>query len=100
MLKVDSRTNIDGTQPVRDRPLPHVGVYLVEDQALIRECLRAMLDLEPNLEVVGESAEAEPALQELNHLDVDVVLMDIKLPGLSGLDVISRLIHASRALRP
>ena len=71
--------------------MSHIGVYLVEDQALIRECLRAMLDLEPNLEVVGDSAEAERALQELNNLDVDVVLMDIKLPGLNGIEATRRL---------
>ncbi len=64
-----------------------IRVYLVEDQALIRESLCAMLELEPGIEVVGEAAEGDRALQELETIDVDVVLMDIGLPGRDGIEI-------------
>ncbi len=68
-----------------------IKVYIVEDQALIRESLRAMLDLEQDIEVSGEAASAEQALQELKTLDVDLVLMDIGLPGMDGIAAASAL---------
>ena len=61
-------------------------IYLVEDQAILRESLGAMLELETELEVVGETGDAEQALLELETLDVDVVLMDIRLPGMDGIE--------------
>lgn len=69
-----------------------IRVYIVEDQALIRQCLRAMLDLEEDFRVVGEAEAAEEALEDLQSDDVDLVLMDIGLPGIDG-------IAATRALR-
>ncbi len=60
-------------------------VYLVEDQELIRKSLRAMLELEPEIEVVGEAPEANQALQEIEAPGVDIVLMDIGLPGMDGI---------------
>ncbi len=73
-----------------------IRVYLVEDQALIRESLRAMLELEPGIEVVGEAAEGDWALQELETIDLDVVLMDIGLPGRDGIEIT----HLLRQKRP
>ena len=77
---------------MRERSSPQIRVYIVEDQALIRETLSATLDLEQSIEVRGMAAEAEQALQELRTLDVDLVLMDIGLPGVDG-------ITATRALK-
>ena len=54
-----------------------------------------MLEREADVEVVGESAEAERALQELYALDVDVVLMDIRLPGMTGIEA-TRLLKEKR----
>ena len=68
-----------------------IKVYIVEDGALIRECLRAMLDLEQDVKVVGEAASAEEALQELKTLDVDLVLLDIGLPGMDGITAAATL---------
>ncbi len=61
-------------------------VYIVEDQALFRECLRAKFELEGGVEVVGEADNGEQALRDLSALDVDVVLMDIGLPGMDGIE--------------
>ncbi len=71
--------------------MSNIKVYIVEDQALIRESLKAMLDLEQDIEVSGEAASAEQALQELKTLDVDLVLMDIGLPGMDGIAAASAL---------
>ena len=71
---------------MQEQPTANIRVYQVEDQALIRESLRAMLEQEPGIEVVGEAADANRAIQELKTLDVDVVLMDIRLPGTDGIE--------------
>ena len=71
--------------------MSEIKVYIVEDGALIRECLRAMLDLEQVVKVVGEAASAEEALQELRMLDVDLVLLDIGLPGMDGITAAAAL---------
>ena len=68
-----------------------IRVYLVEDQRLLRESLRTMLELEPEFEVVGEAGDAERALSELGTLNVDVVLMDIGLPGMNGIEATAHL---------
>ncbi len=70
------------TNPVNN---PTIRVYLVEDQVLLKESLRAMLELEDDIEVVGEAVSAEIALPALATLPVDVVLMDIRLPGMNGI---------------
>ena len=68
-----------------------IRVYLVEDEALLRESLKALLDMGPEIEVVGESGEAMEAIEELEHLAVDVVLMDIGLPGMNGIEANRRI---------
>ena len=73
-------------QPNHSQGSSKIKVYLVEDDALIRECLQALLDLEPDVEVVGEAATADQAVLTLSSLAVDVVLMDIGLPGMNGIE--------------
>ena len=67
------------------------SIYLVEDQAIIRKAVRSMLEDVPEFEVVGESGEARNALAEIERLRPDVVLLDISMPGLSGLDAIAMI---------
>ena len=71
---------------MHDQVSSKVRVYLVEDQALLRESVRTMLELESDIEVAGEAVDAEQALRELETLDVDVVLMDIRLPRMDGIE--------------
>ncbi len=73
-----------------------IRVYLVEDQTLLRETLGTMLMTDPELEVVGSSADAEHALLELETLAVDAVLMDILLPGMGGIEA-TRLLKEQHA---
>ncbi|MFZ2095762.1 MAG: response regulator transcription factor [Anaerolineales bacterium] len=63
-----------------------IPVLLVDDHALVRLGLRTLIDDEPDIQVVGEAANAQEALQAVEHLHPQVVLMDIRLPGEGGLD--------------
>jgi len=63
-------------------------VFIVEDHPFFREGLVAMLKREPDLEVCGQAGDAESALQALAAAKPDILLVDISLPGRSGLDLI------------
>ena len=67
-------------------PTVETRVFLIEDQALVRECLATLLELEPTMRIVGTAAQADEALLELETLEADVVLMDVRLPGISGIE--------------
>lgn len=70
---------------VVERAAP-IRVLIVDDHSLVREGTRAILERDPEIEVVGEAADGEEAVRLVGALDPDVVLMDIGLPGMSGLD--------------
>ncbi len=63
-----------------------VRLLLVDDHALVREGIRALLALYPDMEVVGEAANGQEAIEKARDLSPDVVLMDIAMPGLGGLE--------------
>ena len=71
-------------------PAP-IRVFLVEDQALVREGIRSLLALEPAVRVVGAAGDGEEAVSAIPTAQADVVLLDMRLPKLSGLDVLRRL---------
>ncbi|MFF3271013.1 response regulator [Streptomyces chrestomyceticus] len=62
-----------------------IRVLLADDQLLVRAGFRALLDAQPDIEVVGEAADGEEALRALRDLCPDAVLMDIRMPVLDGL---------------
>ena len=72
-----------------------IRVLLVDDQALFREGLRTILSLTADVEVVGEAGDGEEAVQQVARLDPDVVLMDLKMPILDGVEATRRL-HEQR----
>ena len=71
------------TAPTASGP---IRVLLVDDQALLRMGFALVLDAEPDLEVVGEAADGDAALRQVAALPPDVVLMDVRMPGLNGID--------------
>jgi DNA-binding NarL/FixJ family response regulator len=66
--------------------MPSIRVLVADDHALMREGIRALLRAGGDIEVVGEAADGQQALEETRRLDPDVVLMDIAMPGLGGLE--------------
>lgn len=69
-----------------------IRVFLLDDHALVRSGLRLMLSAETDIEVVGEADSGETALPMIRKLKPDVVLCDLHLPGISGLEVTERIV--------
>ena len=71
-----------------------IRVFLVDDHALVRTGMRMLLHGADGIEVVGEAASGEEALPLVRRLQPDVVLCDLHLPGLSGLEITVRLVRS------
>ena len=63
-----------------------INVLLVEDQSLIRSGLRSLLERETDINIVGEAGDGEEAIQKARELAPDIVLMDLKLPRVDGIE--------------
>jgi len=68
-----------------------VRVLLAEDHHLVRQGLRALLEREPGIEIVGEAADGLEALRLIKDVRPDIVVLDITMPGLNGLEVLRRV---------
>ncbi len=69
-----------------------IRVYVVDDHALVRAGMRMILSAEVDIEVVGEAECGEDALPQIRRLKPDIVLCDLHLPGVSGLEVTERIV--------
>ena len=68
-----------------------IRVLIVDDQEMIRVGLRAILEAQPNITVAAEAGDGLEAVRLLGELDVDVVLMDIRMPGVDGVEATRRI---------
>ncbi|PII87886.1 DNA-binding response regulator [Leucobacter sp. OLJS4] len=68
-----------------------VSVLIVDDQAMVRAGFAAILDAQPDIEVVGQAADGEEGVALAQRLRPDVVLMDVRMPGTNGLEATRRL---------
>jgi DNA-binding NarL/FixJ family response regulator len=70
-----------------------ISVLLVDDEPLLRLGFRLVLESQPDLTVVGEAADGAAAVARTAELDPDVVLMDVRMPGLDGIDATRRIVR-------
>jgi DNA-binding NarL/FixJ family response regulator len=74
-----------------------LGVLIVDDQALVRAGFRMILEAEVDVEVLGEAANGQEAVAEAQRLKPDVVLMDVRMPEMDGIEATRRLLAGDGA---
>ena len=72
------------------------SVLIADDQALVRRGFRMILEIEPDLEVVGEAADGATALAQARALQPDLVLMDVRMPGVDGIEATRQICSDGR----
>ncbi|WP_380161515.1 response regulator [Kineococcus sp. R86509] len=82
----------DPTEPIR--------VVLVDDQQLVRAGFRMVIDSQPDLHVVGEASDGADAVRVVTSTPCDVVLMDVRMPGLDGIEATRRITSTSASAGP
>jgi DNA-binding NarL/FixJ family response regulator len=74
-----------------DSAAPSIGVLIADDQALVRAGFRMILQMEPDIHVVGEAADGDQAVTQVAATKPDVVLMDVRMPGVDGIAATRRI---------
>jgi two-component system, NarL family, response regulator NreC len=76
-----------------------IRILVVDDHAVVRSGLKLLLSAEPDLEVVGEAGNARDAVFEVRAQKPDVVLLDVVMPGESGIEAVPKLLHEASGAR-
>ncbi|MHC1741018.1 MAG: response regulator [Anaerolineaceae bacterium] len=79
--------------------MPKLRLVLVDDHEVVRLGLKTLLDRHPQFEVVGEAGTAREAIELANRIKPDVVVMDIRLPGVSGIDACEEITKANPSVK-
>ncbi|MBW3549439.1 MAG: response regulator transcription factor [Proteobacteria bacterium] len=76
-----------------------IRVFIIDDHALVRTGMRMILSAQPDIEVIGDAESGEQALPRIRALKPDVVLCDLHLPGVSGLEITERIVKGDHGTR-
>jgi DNA-binding NarL/FixJ family response regulator len=86
--------------PIGDREAkPRIRIVLVEDHAILREGLKALIEIESDFDIVGDFSRMEESLDGIRDLQPDIVLMDLSLPGRSGIELLAEIRRLSPRTR-
>jgi len=75
-----------------------IRVFLVDDHPIVREGLRSVLETDDGIEVVGDAGTGEQAISQIPSSSANIVLMDVKLPGIDGIDALRQLLRINHNL--
>ena len=76
-----------------------IRIVIADDQALVRSGFRLIVDARPDLEVVGEAEDGEQAVALVEELEPDVILLDIRMPSLDGIEATKRIVASGSGTR-
>ncbi|MGB8769148.1 MAG: response regulator transcription factor, partial [Candidatus Korobacteraceae bacterium] len=82
-----------------DKKDPSVRILIADDHTIFRDGLRRLLEAEPELEVAGEAADGAEAVTQTRHLTPDILLLDLAMPRMPGMDVLRELSATDDDLR-
>jgi DNA-binding NarL/FixJ family response regulator len=78
-------------RPTTEAPQPPVGVLIVDDQPVSRDAVREVVEATPDFEILGEAASGQQALEAADDLSPDLVLLDVRMAGMDGIETSRRL---------
>lgn len=81
------------------QPMKEIRVVIADDHAMVREGLRALVDAQPDLRVVGEAADGAEAIAQVRDLRPDVVLLDLSMPGMGGAESAARITNETPSVK-
>lgn len=76
-----------------------ISVVLADDHSLVRDGIKSLLEEAPNIEVIGEAADGEEAIQKVNEIQPDILIVDIRMPKLNGIETVTQLSQINSSTR-
>jgi DNA-binding NarL/FixJ family response regulator len=92
---VTTTQDLTAPQPARAAGSQRVTIriLLVDDHKIVRDGLRSLLELEPDMEVVAEAADGSAAIAQARAVTPDVIIMDIAMPGMNGIEATGHIVR-------